>query len=131
MSLDGTHKFYQVVKKLFLSGIAPRAGAGGAAITAVHKVAQGPRSRAFQLQGQLLAAARGAGGGNAKFAWYGAPSPDLAAAVEHGFGKTNSQVLGPRAHGNGGKGTEHKFAGATVGIIGVDLVVEVDSVRGG
>ena len=98
--LDETDKFYQVVKKLFLSGIAPRAG-GGVAITAVHKVAQGPRSRAFQLQGQLLAAARGAGGGNAKFAWYGAPSADLAAAVEHGFEKTNSQVLGHRAHGDG------------------------------
>lgn len=99
--LEETDKFYQVVRKLFLSGIAPRAGAGGVAITAVHKVAQGPRSRAFQLQGQLLAAARGAGAGNAKFAWYGAPSADVAAAVEHGFGKTNSRVLGPRAHGDG------------------------------
>ncbi|KAM0861462.1 hypothetical protein ACQ4PT_045876 [Festuca glaucescens] len=99
--LEETDKFYQVVRKLFLSGIAPRVGGGGVAITAVHKVAQGPRSRAFQLQGQLLAAARGEGGGNAKFAWYGAPSADVAAAVEHGFGRTNSRVLGHRAHGDG------------------------------
>ncbi|KAF7054806.1 hypothetical protein CFC21_062425 [Triticum aestivum] len=98
--LEETDKFYQVVKKLFLSGIAPRVG-GGVAITAVHKVAQGPRCRAFQQQGQLLAAARGADGGNAKFAWYGAPSADVAAAVEHGFGRTNSRVLGHRAHGDG------------------------------
>ncbi|XP_037473942.1 probable inactive poly [ADP-ribose] polymerase SRO1 [Triticum dicoccoides] len=77
----------------------PRVG-GGVAITAVHKVVQGPRSRAFQMQGQLLAAARGADGGNAKFAWYGAPLADVAAAVEHGFGRTNSRVLGNRAHGN-------------------------------
>jgi hypothetical protein len=100
LKLDETDKFYQVVKKLFLSGIAPRAG-GAVAITAVHKVAQGPRSRAFQLQGQLLAAARGEGGGNAKFAWYGGPVADVAAAVEHGFGKTNSRVLGTCAHGDG------------------------------
>ncbi|VAI08029.1 unnamed protein product [Triticum turgidum subsp. durum] len=46
--LEETDKFYQVVKKLFLSGIAPRVG-GGVAITAVHKVAQGPRCRASQL----------------------------------------------------------------------------------
>uniref|UniRef100_A0ACD5TW46 Uncharacterized protein n=1 Tax=Avena sativa TaxID=4498 RepID=A0ACD5TW46_AVESA len=100
LRLEETDKFYQVVKKLFLSGIAPRVG-GGVAITAVHKVAQGPRSTAFQLQGQLLAAARGAGGGNAKFAWYGAPSADVAAVVDHGFGRTNSRALGHRAHGDG------------------------------
>lgn len=70
------------------------------AITAMHKVLQGPRSRAFQMQGQLLAAARGADEGNAKFAWYGAPSADVAAAVEHGFGRMNSQVLCHRAHGD-------------------------------
>ncbi|KAK1651828.1 hypothetical protein QYE76_069633 [Lolium multiflorum] len=97
--LDEADKFYQVVRKLFLSGIAPRVG--GVAITAVHKVAQGARARAFQQQGQLLAAARGEGGGNAKFAWYGAPEADVAAAVEHGFGRTNSRVLGHRAHGDG------------------------------
>lgn len=100
VKLEETDKFYQLVKKLLLSGIAPMGGRG-VAMTAVHKVAQGPRSRAFQLQGQLLAAQRGAGGGNAKFAWYGAPSVDVAAAVEHGFGKTNSRVLGHRAHGDG------------------------------
>jgi hypothetical protein len=100
VKLEETDKFYQVVKKLFLSGVAARAGRG-VAITAVRKVAQGPRARAFQLQGQLLAAARGAGGGNAKFAWYGAPAADVAAAVEHGFGRTNSRALGPLAHGDG------------------------------
>ncbi|EMS56598.1 hypothetical protein TRIUR3_18056 [Triticum urartu] len=68
----------------------PRVG-GGVAITAVHKVLQGPRSRVFQMQGQLLAAARGTDEGNAKFAWYGAPSADVAAAVEYGFGRMNSQ----------------------------------------
>uniref|UniRef100_M8BS38 Uncharacterized protein n=1 Tax=Aegilops tauschii TaxID=37682 RepID=M8BS38_AEGTA len=51
-------------------------------------------------RGQLLAAARGADGSNAKFAWYGAPLADVAAAVEHGFGRTNSRVLGHRAHGD-------------------------------
>ena len=96
-----TDKFYQVVKKLFLSGIAPRVGGGVAINTAVHKVVQGPRSRAFQMQGQLLAAARGTDGGNAKFAWYGAPSVDVAAAaVEHGFGRMNNRVLFHRAHGD-------------------------------
>ena len=54
-----------------------------------------------KMQGQLLAAARGADGGNAKFAWYGAPSVDVAAAaVEHGFGRMNNRVLLHRAHGD-------------------------------
>ncbi|XBI31436.1 hypothetical protein VPH35_055001 [Triticum aestivum] len=54
-----------------------------------------------KMQGQLLAAARGADGGNAKFAWYGAPSVDVvAAAVEHGFGRMNNRVLFHRAHGD-------------------------------
>uniref|UniRef100_A0A0E0KAW1 Poly [ADP-ribose] polymerase n=1 Tax=Oryza punctata TaxID=4537 RepID=A0A0E0KAW1_ORYPU len=102
VKLDETDKFYKVVEKLFVSRMAPVAAARGLAISAVHKVAQGPRTRAFHLQGQLLAAARGAGGGsNAKFAWYGAPAADVAAAVEHGFGRTNGQLLGGRAHGDG------------------------------
>uniref|UniRef100_A0A0D9Z4B3 Poly [ADP-ribose] polymerase n=1 Tax=Oryza glumipatula TaxID=40148 RepID=A0A0D9Z4B3_9ORYZ len=100
--LDEADKFYKVVEKLFVSRMAPVAAARGVAITAVHKVAQGPRARAFHLQGQLLAAARGVGdGSNAKFAWYGAPAADVAAAVEHGFGRTNGQFLGGRAHGDG------------------------------
>ncbi|KAF0912643.1 hypothetical protein E2562_015315 [Oryza meyeriana var. granulata] len=99
--LEETDKFYKVVEKLFLSRMAPVAAASGVAITAVHKVAQGPRARDFHLQGQLLAAARGAGGSNAKFAWYGAPPADVAAAVEHGFGRTNGWLLGGRAHGDG------------------------------
>ena len=49
---------------------------------ALRKVAQGVRARAFQQQGQLLAAARGAAGGAPKFAWYGAPAEDVAAVVE-------------------------------------------------
>ncbi|XP_037471704.1 probable inactive poly [ADP-ribose] polymerase SRO2 [Triticum dicoccoides] len=54
-----------------------------------------------KMQGQLLAAARGADGGNAKFAWYGAPSVDVAAAaVEYGFGRMNNRVLFHRAHGD-------------------------------
>ncbi|XP_044444728.1 probable inactive poly [ADP-ribose] polymerase SRO3 [Triticum aestivum] len=99
--LEETDKFYQVVtcQEALPQRDSPRVG-GGVAITAVHKVVQGPRSRAFQMQGQLLAAARGADGSNAKFAWYGAPLADVAAAVEHGFGRTNSRVLGHRAHGD-------------------------------
>ncbi|KAG8074145.1 hypothetical protein GUJ93_ZPchr0006g44061 [Zizania palustris] len=99
--LERTDKFYQVVEKLFLSRMAPVAAARGVAITAVHKVEQGPRARAFQLQEHLLDAARGPGGSNAKFAWYGAPAADVAAAVEHAFGKTNGWLLGGRAHGDG------------------------------
>ncbi|XP_073360893.1 probable inactive poly [ADP-ribose] polymerase SRO3 isoform X2 [Aegilops tauschii subsp. strangulata] len=99
--LEETDKFYQVVtcQEALPQRDSPRVG-GGVAITAVHKVVQGPRSRTFQMQGQLLAAARGADGSNAKFAWYGAPLADVAAAVEHGFGRTNSRVLGHRAHGD-------------------------------
>ena len=94
-------KFYQVVtcQEALPRRDSPRVG-GGEAITAVHKVTRGPRSRAFQMQGQLLAAARGANVVNAKFAWYGALSADVAAAVEHGFGRTNSRVLGHRARGD-------------------------------
>ncbi|KAL5209262.1 hypothetical protein ABZP36_004885 [Zizania latifolia] len=99
--LEQTDRFYQVVEKIFLSRMAPVAAAGGVAITAVHKVEHDPRTRAFQLQGQLLAAARGAEGSNAKFAWYGAPAADVAAAVEHGVGRTNGWLLGGRAHGEG------------------------------
>ncbi|KAE8814408.1 Poly [ADP-ribose] polymerase [Hordeum vulgare] len=47
--LEETDKFYQVVKKLFLSGIAPRMG-GGVAITTIHKVAQGSPSRASRCR---------------------------------------------------------------------------------
>ncbi|KAG8096911.1 hypothetical protein GUJ93_ZPchr0013g36050 [Zizania palustris] len=99
--LEQTDRFYQVVEKIFLSRMAPVAAASGVVITAVHKVEHDARTRAFQLQGQLLAAARGAGGSNAKFAWYGAPAADVAAAVEHGVGRTNGWLLGGRAHGEG------------------------------
>uniref|UniRef100_J3LLM5 Poly [ADP-ribose] polymerase n=1 Tax=Oryza brachyantha TaxID=4533 RepID=J3LLM5_ORYBR len=99
--LDETERFYKVVEKLFLSRMASFEAARGVAITAVHKVALGPRARAFNLQGQLLAAARGSGGSNAKFAWYGAPAEDVTAAGEHGFGRTNGWLLGGRAHGDG------------------------------
>ncbi|XP_062210463.1 probable inactive poly [ADP-ribose] polymerase SRO3 [Phragmites australis] len=96
--LEENERFYQVVSKLFLSyGMGPR----GAVITAVRKVAQGARARAFQQQGQLLAAARGAGAGSAKFAWYGAPAEDVAAAVKHGFARANAHLLGARSHGDG------------------------------
>ncbi|KAL6648524.1 hypothetical protein ACP70R_012748 [Stipagrostis hirtigluma subsp. patula] len=96
--LEEDDRFYQVVSKLFLSyGMAAR----GAVITAVRKVAHGTRGREFQRQAQLLAAARGAAAGSAKFAWYGAPAEDVAAAVEHGFAGTNAALLGARAHGDG------------------------------
>ncbi|KAL6867559.1 hypothetical protein ACP4OV_015583 [Aristida adscensionis] len=91
-------RFYQVVSKLFLGyGMAPR----GAVITAVRKVAHGARAGAFQRQAQLLAAERGAAAGSAKFAWYGAPAGDAAAAVDSGFASTNAALLGARAHGDG------------------------------
>ncbi|KAI5016625.1 hypothetical protein ZWY2020_006476 [Hordeum vulgare] len=96
--LEETDKFYQVVKKLFLSGIAPRMG-GGVAITTIHKVVEVPRQA--QITRTALADAPWRDGGNAKFVWYGAPSADVAAVVGHGFGRTNSRVLGHRAHGDG------------------------------
>jgi hypothetical protein len=69
------NKYYQVVSKLFLSyGMANL----GAVITEVRKVAQGARTRAFQRQGQLLAA-----------------------AVDRGFVRTNAPRLGARKHGDG------------------------------
>ncbi|KAF8673836.1 hypothetical protein HU200_048595 [Digitaria exilis] len=97
--LEEGDKYYQVVSKLFLSyGMAQR----GAVITAVHKIAHGARARAFQRQGQLLAAARGgAAAGTPKFAWYGASTEDVAAVVERGFARTNAPRLGARKHGDG------------------------------
>ncbi|CAN6290139.1 unnamed protein product [Urochloa humidicola] len=96
--LEEGDKYYQVVSKLFLCyGMAAR----GAAITAVRKVARGARARAFQQQGQQLAAARGAAAATAKFAWYGASAEDAAAVVERGFATTNAPRLGARRHGNG------------------------------
>jgi len=90
--LEDSDKYYQVVSKLFLSyGMASR----GAAITAVRKVGQGARARAFQQQGQLLAA------GTPKFAWYGASAEDVASVVERGFSRTNAPRLGGRKHGDG------------------------------
>ena len=68
---------------------------------ALRKVAQGVRARAFQQQGQLLAAARGAAAGTPKFAWYGASAEDVAAVVERGFARTNAPRLGGRKHGDG------------------------------
>ncbi|CAN6320830.1 unnamed protein product [Urochloa humidicola] len=96
--LEESDKYYQVVSKLLLSyGMAAR----GAAITAVRKVAGGARARAFQQQGQQLAAARGAAAGTAKFAWYGASAEDVAAVVERGFARTNATRLGAHRHGDG------------------------------
>jgi hypothetical protein len=96
--LEESGKYYQVVSKLFLSyGMASR----GAVITAVRKVGQGARARAFQQQGQLLAATRGAAVGTPKFAWYGASAEDVAAVVERGFARTNAARLGGRKHGDG------------------------------
>ncbi|RCV45794.1 hypothetical protein SETIT_9G481600v2 [Setaria italica] len=96
--LEENDKYYQVVSKLFLSyGMANL----GAAITAVRKVAQGARARAFQRQGQLLAAARGDAAGTPKFAWYGASAEDVATVVGRGFARTNAPRLGARKHGDG------------------------------
>ncbi|XP_066318151.1 inactive poly [ADP-ribose] polymerase RCD1-like isoform X3 [Miscanthus floridulus] len=96
--LEENNKYYQVVSKLFLSyGMAPR----GAAITAVRKIAHGARTTAFQEQARLLADARGAAAGTAKFAWYGASADDVAAVVERGFARNNATRLGARKHGDG------------------------------
>ncbi|XP_044318563.1 uncharacterized protein [Triticum aestivum] len=67
----------------------------------IHAFDERSNESSDKMQGQLLAAARGADGGNAKFAWYGAPSVDVAAAaVEHGFGRMNNRVLFHHAHGD-------------------------------
>ncbi|XP_066352319.1 inactive poly [ADP-ribose] polymerase RCD1-like isoform X3 [Miscanthus floridulus] len=96
--LEENDKYYQVVSKLFLSyGMAQR----GAAITAVRKIAHGVRTTAFQEQARLLADARGAAAGTAKFAWYGASADDVAAVVERGFARNNATRLGARKHGDG------------------------------
>ncbi|OEL18060.1 putative inactive poly [ADP-ribose] polymerase SRO3 [Dichanthelium oligosanthes] len=96
--LEENDRHYQVVSKLFHSyGMATR----GAAITAVRKIPRGARTRAFQRQGQLLAAARGAGAGTTKFAWYGASAEDVATVVERGFARNNAPRLGARKHGDG------------------------------
>lgn len=96
--LEENDKYYQVVSKLFLGyGMAQR----GAAITAVRKIARGAWTTAFQEQAQLLANARGAAAGTAKFAWYGASADDVAAVVERGFARNNAARLGARKHGDG------------------------------
>jgi hypothetical protein len=96
--LEENDKYYQVVSKLFLSyGMANL----GAVITEVRKVAQGARTRAFQRQGQLIAAARGDAAGTPKFAWYGASAEEVAAVVDRGFVRTNAPRLGARKHGDG------------------------------
>lgn len=96
--LEENDKYYQVVSKLFLSyGMAQR----GAVITAVRKIAHGARTAAFQEQGKLLADARGAAAGTAKFAWYGASVDDVAAVVDQGFVRNNATRLGARKHGDG------------------------------
>jgi hypothetical protein len=89
---------YQLVSRLFLDrGMAPR----GAEVTAVRRVAPGARANDFQLQAHAIAARRGAAAAGARFAWYGAPAEDVAAAVEQGITTTNAAMLGARAHGGG------------------------------
>jgi len=90
--LEESERYYQVVSKLFLSF---EMTSCGMTITAVCKVEQGARARAFQQQGQLLAAA-----GTPKFVWYGASVEDVAAVVERGFAMTNAPWLGGRKHGD-------------------------------
>ncbi|AQL08285.1 putative inactive poly [ADP-ribose] polymerase SRO1 [Zea mays] len=97
-SLGEKDRSYQVVSKLFLEyGMAQR----GAAVTAVRKVACGARAAAFRDQGRLLADARGAAAGSAKFAWYGASADDVAAVVDRGFASNNAPRLGAHKHGDG------------------------------
>jgi hypothetical protein len=89
---------YQLVSRLFLDrGMAPR----GAEVTAVRRVAPGARAADFRLQAHGIAARRGAPAAGARFAWYGAPAEDVAAAVEQGITRTNAAMLGARAHGDG------------------------------
>jgi len=90
--LEESERYYQVVSKLFLSF---EMTSCGMTITAVCKVEQGARARAFQQQGQLLAAA-----GTPKFVWYGASVEDVAAVVERGFAMTNAPWLGGCKHGD-------------------------------
>ncbi|KAK3150950.1 hypothetical protein QOZ80_3AG0239760 [Eleusine coracana subsp. coracana] len=99
-ALEEGDRDYQLISKLFLTrGMASR----GAEVTAVRRVARGTqRVAAFQRQGQLVAAKRGEAAAVARFAWYGAPAEDVAAAVEQGVTKSNAGLIGAaRAHGDG------------------------------
>uniref|UniRef100_A0A452ZWC2 PARP catalytic domain-containing protein n=2 Tax=Aegilops tauschii subsp. strangulata TaxID=200361 RepID=A0A452ZWC2_AEGTS len=93
-----TNKLFHQVVPLFSPGA--RRPAWGRAVRLEETYGRCTRSCRVPGPGRSTNAAGPADGGNAKFAWYGAPSADVAAAVEHGFGRTDSQVLGHRAHGD-------------------------------
>jgi hypothetical protein len=103
--VENEDKFYKVVEKLFLTGMARSSGAPlPVEVTAVHKCVQvGPagsiRLKAFQLLVQEMKSLRGQN--CVRFGWYGGNLRDLESVLGFGFGTTNSGSLGSQAHGVG------------------------------
>jgi hypothetical protein len=103
--VENEDKFYKVVEKLFLTGMAQSSGAPlPVEVTAVHKCVQvGPtgsfRLKAFQLLVQEMKSFRGQD--CVRFGWYGANLRDLESVLGFGFGTMNSGLLGSLAHGVG------------------------------
>ncbi|KAJ3674064.1 hypothetical protein LUZ60_006056 [Juncus effusus] len=97
-------KFYKVVEKLFLAGISRSSVATRYVVTRVQKcLHMGPigalRLKAFQNRVQVFKSLRGEK--CVKFGWYGTDLKDLESILEFGFGKSNNDLLGDKAHGIG------------------------------
>lgn len=103
--IEKEDRFYKVVEKLFLTGMARSSMAPlPMEVTAVHKCMQvGPagslRLKAFQLLVQEMKSLRGQD--CVRFGWYGANLKDLESVLGFGFGTMNNGLLGSQAHGVG------------------------------
>lgn len=101
--LGKEEKFYKIVEKLFLNGM--KEFDPNVIVTSVAKCLRSGFSRSSRsktVQNTMIMTKEARGDANVRFGWYGGASAEAVdAIVDHGFEKSNSKVLGLKAHGHG------------------------------